>query len=151
MPSPLEQQGALTQLGCDIGGMVAVPHPMLGIDMQPETWHAARNRLELEMIANAAKPPPIQGAVPLTLEPTNAIFGQAGYPFHQDYLGPLAGSSGAPLHTAGFVADPEAARQAANDWVAAKTRERIPELLAEGEITYLTRFVLANAIYFRAT
>jgi serpin B len=118
----------------------------LGIDIDAEAWHAARNRLELDMIKRAAEP--VKSGERLTLEPTNAIFGQAGFPFEDEYLRVLAAYYGAGMQTVDFASQPEPSRILINDWVADKTHDRIEELLAEGTITELTRAVLVNAIYF---
>jgi serpin B len=48
------------------------------------------------------------------------------------------------------MADPEAARKEINDWVSARTEEKIPELLPQGIIKPDTRLVLTNAVYFNA-
>ena len=122
---------------------------VLGIDLADPAWHAARNRLELEMLAAAAQP--IKTGDRLTLDPTNAVFGQSGFPFEDEYLQTLAEAYGAGLQTLDFAADPDAARRAINAWVAERTRDRIEELLPEDSISDLTRCVLVNAIYFKAS
>jgi serpin B len=124
---------------------------LLGIGADQDAWHAGRNRLELTIAGAASRPPLISGAVPLTIEPTNAVFGQADYPFKSDFLDLLATDYGAGLQTVDFAADPEAGRVAINSWVAQRTRDRIEELLSRGVITELTRMVLVNAIYFKAS
>jgi serpin B len=124
----------------------------LGIDLESDAWHAARNRLELTMLAGAvATLPPDWTGERLTLDPTNTIFGQAGFPFHDEYLDRLAAYYGAAMQTVDFTADPELARGAINRWVAARTRDRIEELLAQGTIDELTTAVLVNAIYFKGS
>jgi serpin B len=122
----------------------------LHVKTNDASWHAARNRLELELAALAnyqmAGNP---DAVPITLEPTNAFFGRAGYPFHQDYLDILAANYGAGVHAMDFMSQPDAARDAINAWVSERTRERIPALLPDGFVTGATVAVLVNAIYFK--
>lgn len=124
----------------------------LGVGQLGSDWHPARNALELELAALATYAPPSDGgvAVPLTLEPTNAIFGQAGYPFKQDFLDILAANYGAGMNAVDFETQTEAARLAINAWVAERTRDRIEELLPRDSIDSLTRAVLVNAIYFKA-
>jgi serpin B len=124
---------------------------VLGIGADQDAWHAGRNRLELTLTDAASRPPLVSGAVPLTLEPTNAVFGQADYPFKTDFLDLLATDYGAGLQTVDFAADPEAGRLAINAWVAQRTHDRIEELLSQGAIDELTRMVLVNAIYFKAS
>ena len=122
---------------------------VLGIGLDDESWHAARNRLELEMIERAAQP--VRSGQSLTLEPTNAMFGQAGFPFEDDFLRVLAAYYGAGMQALDFEGDPDASRKAINEWVAQKTRNRIEELLKEDVIDELTRTVLVNAIYFKGS
>ena len=122
----------------------------LWIDLASDAWHAGRNALELDLAEPPAGALP-KDVVPLTLEPTNAIFGQDGFRFESAYLETLAANYGAGLQALDFVAEPEAGRAAINAWVADRTRDRIPELLPRGTIDSLTRVVLVNAIYFKAT
>jgi serpin B len=84
------------------------------------------------------------------LNVANAIWGQAGYQFLPAFLDLLAGNYGAGLRLLDFVAGPEEARVAINDWVSQQTEERIQDLIPPGLITPLTRLVLTNAIYFNA-
>lgn len=122
----------------------------LGVGEDDEAWHDARNRLELALSSLEERHLPSEGeAEPLTLEPTNAIFGQADYAFRDEFLDLLAGNYGAGMQAVDFVANPEAARLGINEWVAEQTRDRIEELLKQGSITLLTRAVLVNAIYFK--
>jgi serpin B len=124
----------------------------LGVGADDAAWHLARNRLELELTALADfELPGDPDAVPLTLEPTNAIFGQVGFPFKQPYLDTLAANYGAGMYGLDFAAEPDASRAAVNQWVAERTRDRIPELIPVGVITPKTRAVLVNAIYFMAS
>ena len=125
---------------------------VMGIWPDAGAWHAARNRLDLELAAAAARDWPGEGeVVPLTLEPVNTFFGQADFPFEPSFLDVLAASYGAGMNTVDFANDTEAARLAINAWVAERTHDRIEELLAQGDLTDLTRFVLVNAIYFKAS
>ncbi len=56
---------------------------------------------------------------------------------------------GSGLHTADFVADPDGARRAINEAVAATTRGLITELLAPGTVQPSTLAVLVNALWVR--
>ena len=81
----------------------------------------------------------------------NSIWGQRDYAFLQEYLDVLARNYGAGMRLADFMNAPEEARVAINDWVSEETEERIQDLIPEGVIDTLTRLVLANAIYFKAS
>ena len=50
-----------------------------------------------------------------------------------------------------FEGDPEASRIVINKWISEITKEKIKDLLAKGTITNMTRFVLANAVYFKGS
>ena len=80
----------------------------------------------------------------------NDIWGQEDAEFLAEYLDLLAVNYGAGLRPMNFVADPEAARKAINDYIAEKTEQRIKDLIPNGAINDMTRLVLTNAIYFNA-
>ncbi len=81
---------------------------------------------------------------------SNAIWGQAGYPFSDDYLDTIAQSYGAGLKTMDFKTAFEKARQEINAWVEDETEQKIKDLLPPGSLGPDTRMVLTNAIYFNA-
>ena len=86
----------------------------------------------------------------LSLRIANAAFGQRGWPIEQAYLEAIGEAFGAGLGLLDYAADPEAARKVINAWVSRQTAKRIPELLAQTDISELTRLVLVNAIYLKA-
>lgn len=115
----------------------------------PAVWHPARNLLASNLTEQM--PTGMDGqAQPMTLQTTNAIFGQSGYPFEQPFLDLLARDYGAGLEAVDFAQKAEEARQAINTWVAQQTVNRIRELLAQGSVDDMTRAVLVNTIYFKA-
>jgi len=87
---------------------------------------------------------------PYELAVANALWGQRGYGFLSSFLDLARRHYGAGLEEVDFAGDPEAAREAINAWVAERTRDRIEELLAPGDVDPLTVMVLVNAIYLRA-
>lgn len=68
----------------------------------------------------------------------------------QGYLDVLAAQYGVGVEVVDFVSDAEGARRAINTWVAERTKDRIPELLAPDALDELTRFVLVNAMSLEA-
>jgi serpin B len=64
------------------------------------------------------------------------------------FLDALAEHYGTGLFTQDFAAAPEPARVAINRWAEFHTEGQIPNLFPERSITDLTRFVLANALFF---
>jgi serpin B len=125
--------------------MGAAMHYTLGQDR----LHPAFNSLDLTLGSRGqgAKGKDGQG---FRLNIVNAIWGQAGYSFLQDYLDLLAQDYGAGLRVLDFKRDPEAGRRIINAWVEKQTEQRIKDLVPAGAIDPLTRLVLTNAIYFNA-
>ena len=88
---------------------------------------------------------------PFKLNIANATWGQAGFTFKEPFLDTLAKYFGAGMYTVDYQQDPEAARQAINQWIAQETEDKITDLIPQGAINELTRLVLANAIYFNGS
>jgi len=111
--------------------------------------HPAFNALDQELASRAdAVKDEGQG---FQLNIANATWGQSGFPFLSSYLDLMARNYGAGLQTVDFANNPEGARQDINDWVARQTQDKIKDILPQGTIDTLTRLVLANAIYFKAS
>ena len=112
----------------------------------PQTdLHAAVNALDLELAARGADDDGFR------LRIANAVWGQRGYEFLDDFLDHLAQHYGAGVMAADFQGAPEASRAAINDWVADRTEDRVRDLVPPGLIHSLTRMALVNAIYFHAS
>jgi serpin B len=121
----------------------------LGVDV-PDVWHAGRNAIDTSL-RDVPTVDPSEHWVPLTIEPTNAMFGQGGFEWKREFLDVLARNYGAGVQALDFAGNPDASRDAINDWVRGKTHDRIPKLLPPDAVSSLTRFVLVNAIFFKAT
>jgi serpin B len=87
---------------------------------------------------------------PYELAVATALWRQKGVPWRPGAAARLTGRFGAGLDEADFAADPEAARRRINAWAADRTRGKVPAILGPDDVTPLTRFVLANAIYFKS-
>lgn len=81
----------------------------------------------------------------------NRLFGQTGYAFRPAFLRQLDTVYGAGLEQLDIHANPVAARLRINGWVEEQTRDRIKDLLPEGNPTPDVRLVLVNAIYFKSS
>lgn len=81
----------------------------------------------------------------------NATWGDREYAFLDEYLETLGRNYGAGMRLLDFRAEPEKARETINGWVEDQTEDRIRDLIPEGAIDPLTRLVLTNAIYFKAS
>ena len=115
-----------------------------------EPLHPTFNALDLALNA-----PPragfATGGDPLELSIANSLWGQHGFEFLAPFLDTLAQHYGAGMRLVDYQRDPEAARQLINAWVADQTNDRIPELFPQGIIDGLTRLVLTNAVFFKAS
>jgi serpin B len=87
---------------------------------------------------------------PITLNIANRLFAQKDYDFRQDFLSLVKQNYGAAFEPMDFVADPKAATQHINKWVADQTRDKIRNLIPMDALNKLTRLVLANALYLKA-
>ncbi len=122
--------------------------------------HPALNTLDLDLTKRAkrakqpkrrAKPARDAKSERFQLYIANAIWGQEGLPFKEEFLATIGMNYGAGLQTLDFVQQPEKCRQVINRWVEDQTEDRIKDIVPPGRITSLTRLVLANAIYFYAS
>lgn len=114
----------------------------LRITLDEPTWHEQLGALTRDLSGDLDRG--------YTLHIANRLFGQAGYPFEQDFLDICSTDYAAPLEEWNFAADPDGGREHVNDWVFDQTEERIDDLLPAGSVSSDTRLVLANAIYFLA-
>jgi serpin B len=88
---------------------------------------------------------------PFELSIANSIWAEKTYEFLDPFLETLALNYGAGARLVDFIDDSEGARTAINAWVSAETNGRIPELIPQGIIDAMTRLVLTNAIFFKAS
>ncbi len=84
-----------------------------------------------------------------SLSVANALWGQRGFPFVPAYRALLKDAFGAELTDVDFAQGP-LVRQQINDWVLAKTNQKIKDLIPDGMPTPDTRLALVNAIHFLA-
>src|SRR5262245_51935578 len=87
---------------------------------------------------------------PITLNIANRLFAKKGYPFRDAFLSLVKQYFGGGFEPLDFAADPAAATQRINKWVADQTRDRIRDLIPAGALDKKTRLVLANALYLKA-
>jgi serpin B len=121
----------------------------LHYNLPQELLHPALNSLDIELSqrGQGAKGKDEKG---FRLNIVNAIWGQKGYAFLQEFLDTLAENYGAGIRTLDFKSAPEPSRVTINDWVSDQTEGRIKDLIPPGAIDAMTRLVLTNAIYFNA-
>jgi len=88
-----------------------------------------------------------KGSYELTV--ANALWGQKGYGFLEEFLQLLKTNYDGQLNEVDFVTATEAARNTINSWVEKKTNNKIKNLIGPGVLDAMTRLVLTNAIYFK--
>jgi serpin B len=86
----------------------------------------------------------------ITLNIANRLFAQKDYDFRQNFLSLVKENYGAGFEPLDFTANPAAAAQHINTWVANQTRDKIRDLIPADALNKLTRLVLANALYLKA-
>lgn len=82
---------------------------------------------------------------------SNNLWMEKTWPFLQEYLDIITQYYLAKLTILDFKNYPEEARSIINNCVESETEGRIKDLMPEGSIDPLTRLVLTNAIYFKAS
>jgi len=79
----------------------------------------------------------------------NALWGQKGYGFLEEFLGLIKTNYDGQLNEVDFIRATETTRKAINAWVEKKTNNKIKNLIRKGVLSSMTRLVLTNAIYFK--
>jgi serpin B len=157
-PYSIDSALAMTFAGADgetRSEMARVLHFPNGGDV-PGSFSALHNSLEqmsaktAELAKESKKFPDVSGSEPITLNIANRLFAQKGYHFRDAYLSLVKQNFGGAFEPLDFVADPAAATQRINKWVADQTRDRIRDLIPGGALDKTTRLVLANALYLKA-
>lgn len=138
---------AMTYAGA-VGDTASQMASAMHFDLAPDGLHPAFNAVSQAL---AAQPEQAPDGTPFELSIANSLWGQQDFGFQPAFLDLLAQNYGAGLRLVDFAADPEAARLAINDWVSDETRDKIRDLIPAGVLDALTRLVLANAIYFKAS
>ncbi len=83
------------------------------------------------------------------LRVANALWGQEGHEFLEEFLGLIKTNYGGRLNEVDFVRAAETARKTINTWVEKETNDKIKNLIQKGVLDSMTRLVLTNAIYFK--
>jgi len=115
---------------------------VLNFNLPEEDLHRAFGKLQSDLQADKQKKK-------FELHIANALWGQKGYKFLDEFLDLTRENYGAGLKEVNFVRETEKARKTINEWVEEKTRDKIKDLIKPGVLNKLTRLVLTNAIYFK--
>ena len=118
---------------------------VLHFTLHQDRLHPAFNWLDLALANQSEADKGFQ------LHIVNAIWGQEGYKFLNSFLNVLGRNYGAGLRLLDFINQSEPSRVTINNWVSDQTKGKINDLIPQGSIDALTRLVLTNAIYFKAS
>ena len=87
----------------------------------------------------------------LKLKISNEIWAQEDFYFLETFLDTLMINYGVGVRYVDYINNSDQACDDINDWVAEKTENKIQNLLNPSDINQLTRLVLTNAIFFKAS
>jgi serine protease inhibitor len=88
---------------------------------------------------------------PNVLSVADALWGQQGMQILTPFLQTMQADFSGDLKQIDFASNPSGAVSTINSWVAQQTDNLINNLLSPGDVTTLTRLVLVNAVYFKAS
>ncbi len=142
-PHSLSSALAMTYAGAR-GNTAAEMEKALRFSGGQEGTYAAFEALQKRLDAAQAR-----GEVQLAV--ANSLWPQQGYPFLPEFLALAKERHDAGITPLDYAGDTEGARRTINGWVEGKTRGKIRDLIAPGNLDSLTRMVLVNAIYFKGS
>jgi serpin B len=82
------------------------------------------------------------------LQTANALWVQDNYPVKDAYISSVKKYYGGEVTNLDFIKKPDASRNTINEWVEARTNDKIKDIVPEDLITADTRIIITNAIYF---
>ncbi len=130
----------MTWLGAR-GETAAQMRATLHITIEPTAFIAGSAGLLRAWLTPQADGPELRVANRLFVEKTLAV--------ENPFLAATRDGFAAPAELVDFVRETAASRQHINDWVAARTNDRIKDLLPPDGVIADTRMVLVNALYFK--
>lgn len=82
------------------------------------------------------------------LQTANALWVQDNYPVKDAYISSVKKYYDGEVTNLDFIKRPDASRNTINEWVEARTNDKIKDIVPEGLITADARIIITNAIYF---
>lgn len=116
---------------------------VLHFSLEPKQLHPAVAQLA-HLLTTPTKPGQYQ------LHIANALWVQKNFRLEADYVEQMKHHYGTGLQEVDYITQAEQARLTINEWVEAKTKNKIKDLIKPGMLTPDMRLVLTNAIYFLA-
>lgn len=149
-PYSISMALAMTYAGAD-GDTETSIRETLGFSLSEETHPAfAELQAQLDARATTNSTGGSDDVDAFQLEVANSLWGEADYPFAEEYLDLIDDSYEDGFNTADFANEHAAERDRINRWVADATADRIEELIPNNGLSPQTVLVLTNAIYFMA-
>lgn len=139
------------------GASVRQPLALAAVGARGATAHELASALEIpedrdKAVANAkaerAAWEEARGKSELVV--ANRLWSDKAFVVNDDFANAATSAFGAGVEPVDFAHAPDVARRTINQWVATKTANKIPDLLAEGAVDKRSRLVVTNAVYFRA-
>jgi len=141
---PYSIRAALTMTSAGASGATAKQMAqVLRLNLEPQRVHQALQTWLNELNMGSGGPQGYQ------LQIANALWGQAGYGFRNEFLELTQTYYGAGLREVDFTNAVEEARKTMNSWVAQQTQGKITELFKPGILSPASTLVLTNATYFK--
>ena len=120
----------------------------LHFTLPQNTLHPAFNTLHLDLDSRGGDKDDNDPSA-FRLNVANALWGQQGYQFLDEFTAVIGQNYGAAVRPTDFVAQPEESRARINDWVANETEDLITEIIPPRKFEeQAPALVLTNAIYF---
>lgn len=82
------------------------------------------------------------------LQTANALWVQEGFPVKEAYIRNVKKYYDGEITNLDFAGKPDASRNTINEWVEARTNDKIKDLVPEDSITANTGVIITNAVYF---
>ncbi|HHD77828.1 MAG TPA: serpin family protein [Campylobacteraceae bacterium] len=139
-PLSISEALAMTYAGAK-GETKSQMKQVLHFSMDDTALHNSFNALDLHLNYTDAN---------YTFTVADSLWAQKDFNLSQSYLDTLKINYGADVKLVDYKKHTEDARVAINSWVEEQTHARIKDLIPKGSLTPLTRFVLTNAVYFKA-
>lgn len=117
----------------------------------PSTFHGSMNGLEQTLESRVPESAGDGDPGEITMRIANAAYLQPGFPFKADYLDTVGRHYGPVVNELDFAADPDAAVDVINAFVAEATEGRITDPLAPGSIPAETVMALVNTLFLTAS
>jgi serpin B len=110
----------------------------------------ALNAIDLQLAAKTSDASTNGLGLSPSLSVVNDVWAQSGFTILPSFLDTIAVNFGGGVRLLDFVGAPGDSRDSINSYIAQHTNDRITDLMPSSSITFDTRLVLTNAVWFKA-